>query len=129
MLLLFYFISNFREYIPSWRNIYFCAYKALLFAHTFCVFSTFLTDIIPHISESLLCHYIALGSFLILYEYRDRYNMFECVDEESGDITKKVESEDNLPIYRGRHIYISVCTCLYMDDKTTVLHIQHQLTL
>ena len=57
------YISNFREYIPSWRNIYFCAYKALFFAHIFCVFSTFLTDIFPHISESLLCHYIALGSF------------------------------------------------------------------
>ena len=36
--------------------------------------------------------------------------MFECVDEESGDITKKVESEDNLPIYRGRHIY----KCMYV---------------
>ena len=47
---------------------------------------------------------------MILYEYRDRYNMFECVDEESGDITKKVESEDNLPIYRGRHIY----KCMYV---------------
>ena len=80
---------------------------ALLFTNTFCFFSTFLSDIIPHISEILyLCHYIALGSFLILYEYQDRYNMFECVDEESGDITKKVESEDNLPIYRGRHVYI-----------------------
>ena len=73
-----------------------------------------MSDNFHNISETVLCHYIALGSFLILYEYRDRYSMFECVDEESGDITKKVESEDNLPIYRGRHVYIYKCMYVFI---------------
>ena len=99
---------------------------------TFCTYILcFLNILVGHYSSyirNFIVSLYRLRQFLILYEYRDRYNMFECVDEESGDITKRQNLKITFLFIEG-DIYISVCTCLYMDDKTTVLHIQHQLTL